>query len=210
MSEPTLKEKTAKGLYWISISSGLQQLLSVVAGIIFARILNQDDYGIIGMLSIFVGLVLTIQESGFFTGLINRKEIKHEDYNAVFWFSAATGLTLYLILFFCAPFIAGFFHEPVLTNLSRVLFLYMLAGSMSIAQNAFLVKQLKFKEIAIVNFCSLLISCLIGIALVWRGFTYWGLVIQMVAHGVSTSVLRWYYCSWKPCFTFNIQALKEM
>mgnify|MGYP002513345240 FL=1 len=99
MSE-SLKDKTAKGLLWGGISNGAQQLLNLLFGIFLARLLTPDDYGMVGMLTIFSLIAGTIQESGFITALINKKDIKHEDYNAVFWFSSMTSLSLYTILFF--------------------------------------------------------------------------------------------------------------
>ena len=106
MAEQTLKEKTAKGLFWGGLSNGVQQVLNLVFGLMLARILDASDYGMVGMLAIFSAIASTIQESGFTAALTNQKEIRHEDYNAVFWFSTLTGVLFYLILFFCAPLIA--------------------------------------------------------------------------------------------------------
>ncbi|MDR1683348.1 MAG: lipopolysaccharide biosynthesis protein [Candidatus Symbiothrix sp.] len=210
MSEPTLKEKTAKGLYWTSIGGGLQQVIGTAIGVVFARILSQDDYGIIGMLSIFIAIGVIIQDGGFSTGLINRKEIKHDDYNAVFWFSFISGLIIYIILFFCAPLIAAFFREPALIKLSRVLFLFMLIGSLSIAPNSYLTKQMKYKELTISSLIGLIISTTTGLVLVLHGYAYWSLVIQSIVNTLISTVLRWNYCPWKPNFHFNFQPLKEM
>ena len=107
MSE-SLKEKTAKGLFWGGISNGLQQLLNLFFGIFLARLLTQEDYGMVGVLSIFSLIAATLQESGFIAALANRKEIRHKDYNAVFWFNTLTGLFMSLLLFACAPLIARF------------------------------------------------------------------------------------------------------
>mgnify|MGYP000483498214 FL=1 len=112
MAEETLKDKTAKGLFWGGISNGIQQLLNVLFGLILARILDANDYGMVGMLAIFTAIASTIQESGFTSALTNQKEIRHEDYNAVFWFSVLTGISFYIILFFCAPLIANFYDKP--------------------------------------------------------------------------------------------------
>lgn len=206
----TLKDKAAKGLLWGGISSGLQQLFSLVFGVVFARILSQDDYGIIGLLAIFMGIASTIQEGGFTAGLINRKEVRHEDYNAVFWFSFLSGLIIYLILFFCAPLIASFFDEPALIPLSRVFFLWFLIGSMGIAHNALLQKELKAKERAKIDVLALVLSNVIGLLVILRGYGYWGLAVQTVIYSAAATSLKWYYSSFRPAFTFNSQPLKEM
>ena len=111
MAEENLKKKTAKGLLWGGLNNGVQQLLNLVFGIFLARLLSPADYGLVGMLSIFSLVASTLQESGFTAALANRKEVRREDYNAVFWFSALTGVTLYVVLFFSAPAIARFYHR---------------------------------------------------------------------------------------------------
>ena len=90
MTKQSLKDKTAKGLFWGGVSNGVQQLLNLFFGIFLARLLTQEDYGMVGVLSIFSLIATALQESGFTAALANRQEIKHEDYNAVFWFSSLT------------------------------------------------------------------------------------------------------------------------
>ena len=85
MAEQTLKEKTAKGLFWGGLSNGTQQVLNAIFGVFLARLLSPDDYGLIGMLGIFMGVASVLQDSGFSIALINRQEVRHEDYNSVFW-----------------------------------------------------------------------------------------------------------------------------
>ena len=127
MPEQSLKEKTAKGLLWGGLSNGAQQLLNLFFGIFLARILSRADYGMVGMLSIFSLVASSIQESGFTAALANKKAIRHEDYNAVFWFSSLAGLTLYLLLSLSAPLIARFYNTPELEALSRY-FLHLKPG----------------------------------------------------------------------------------
>jgi O-antigen/teichoic acid export membrane protein len=140
-SEPSLKEKTAKGLFWEGISNIVQQLIGAIFGIAIARILSPGDYGLVGMLAIFTAIANTIMDSGFTLALANKKKIRHEDYNAVFWFSVLTGIILYVILFFTAPLIARFYDRPELTGLSRLLFLTFLIGSTGFAHHAILYKK---------------------------------------------------------------------
>ena len=113
----SLKEKTARGLLWGSISNGLQQLLNLAIGIFLARKLSQDDYGLVGMIAIFSALGATLQEGGFIAALNKRKDATYNDFNAVFWTSLGIGVSFYLLLFFCAPLIASFYHQPQLTAL---------------------------------------------------------------------------------------------
>ena len=101
--EPSLKEKTAKGLFWGGISNFIQQMIGMVFGVAIARILSPDDYGLVAMLAIFAAVANTFMDSGFTTALVNRKTFEHEDYNAVFWFNVFIAVGIYVILFLAAP-----------------------------------------------------------------------------------------------------------
>lgn len=210
MAEQTLKEKTAKGLFWGGMSNGVQQVLNLVFGLILARILNASDYGMVGMLAIFSAIASTIQESGFTAALTNQKELRHKDYNAVFWFSTLTGVLFYLILFFCAPLIAKFYDKPELIGLSRVVFLGFLFGGFGIASNAYLFKMLMVKERAKIDIISLVCSGVIGVTLALNGFTYYGLAIQTIIYIGVGSLLKFIYAPWKPSFLMNFHPLKIM
>lgn len=210
MAEQTLKEKTAKGLFWGGLSNGAQQLLGMCFGIVLARILDADAYGLVGLLAIFSGIASTIQESGFTTALTNKKDISHKDYNAVFWFSFFCSLLLYIILFFSAPLIAKFYHKPELINLSRFLFLGFLFGGMGIAQNAYLFKNMMVKQKAKIDILALAISGIAGISLALLGFGYWGLAIQSVLYTIFGTILRWYYSGWYPSSDIDFKPIREM
>ena len=210
MAEQSLKEKTAKGLFWGGVSNGVQQLLNLLFGLVLARILNAEDYGMVGMLAIFSAIAGTIQESGFTAALANQKEIRHEDYNAVFWFSVLTGVAFYILLFFCAPLIATFYGKEELIGLSRVLFLGFVLGGIGIAPNAYLFKTLMVKERAKIDIFSLMCSGIVGVTLALNGFAYYGLAIQTTTYIGVGSLLKLFYSPWKPSFTFSWHPLKSM
>ena len=111
MEKETLKEKTAKGLFWGALNNGTMQLLNIVIGILLARLLTATDYGLMGMLAVFTAIAGALQESGFTAALANMERPTDNDYNSVFWFSAITGWVSYSVLFFSAPLIANFFHH---------------------------------------------------------------------------------------------------
>lgn len=210
MEEPTLKEKTAKGLFWGSIGFSGQQVLYLGFMIFLGRLLDESDFGMIGMLAIFTAIGSALLDSGFTAGLINRKIFRNEDYNAVFWFSLGMGAVLYTILFFCAPIIAAFFKEPALTNLSRFLFLSILFGSMGTAHNAVLMKKLMVKERAKADILSILISGIVSVTMAFKGMAYWGLATQIVLASFISNIIRWYYSPWNPSFSFEAKPLREM
>lgn len=210
MKPETLKEKTAKGLLWGGFSNGMQQVLNLAFGICLARILTPTDYGMVGMLTIFSLIAGLLQESGFTAALANKKTIRHEDYNAVFWFSFLTGILMYVILFFAAPFIADFYHQPALTSLSRFVFLGFLISSTGTAHNACLFRNMKVKETAIISMCSLVVSGVSGVAMAFCGMAYWGLAVQGLVFVSCNTAGKWLFSGWKPTLTINLRPLKGM
>ena len=210
MTEQSLKDKTAKGLFWGGVSNGVQQLLNLLFGIFLARLLTPADYGMVGMLTVFSALASILQEGGFISALTNRKKTEHKDYNAVFWFSLLMGTSLYTLLYICAPLIADFYQQPQLTSLARLSFLSFLISSTNVAPRAFLFKQLRTKENAIISFCSLTISGIIGIVLAYKGFAYWGIAIQTITFTTGTTILSYYFSGWKPSLHIDFTPIKEM
>jgi len=210
MAEQSLKDKTAKGLLWGGLSNGVQQLLNLFFGIFLARLLTPADYGMVGMLSIFSLIAGSIQESGFTAALINKKDIKHEDYNAVFWFSTLASLCIYTLLFFCAPLIAKFFHQPELTALARYSFISFVIASTGIVHNAYMYKHLMVKQRAIATITALIISGIIGVTLAYNNFSYWGIATQNITYLFIITICSWYFSPWRPTFNLNLTPLKGM
>lgn len=208
--EETLKEKTAKGLFWGGISNGAQQLLSLLFGICLARILSRSDYGMVGMLGIFSLIANSLQESGLTAALANKKNIQHKDYNAVFWFSILMGLSLYLFLFFCSPYIAQFYGIPELSPLARYSFIGIVVSSLGTAQSAYLFRNLMVKERAISLMVSLIISGIVGVLLALNGMAYWGIATQGLVYGTSVTCCFWYFSPWRPNLHVNFKPLKGM
>lgn len=210
MQKETLKEKTAKGLFWGAINSGSTQLLNIIIGIFLARLLTPGDYGIVGMISIFTAIAGALQDSGFSNALVNIKDIRDEDYNAVFWFNIIVSFLMYVILFFCAPLIATFFHQPCLTSLSRFVFLAFFISSFGIAQGAYLMRNMMNKEKAIIALVAMVGSGIIGIILAFNGFRYWSLAWQQVLFITFTNLGRFYYSKWRPSLKINLMPVRDM
>lgn len=209
-NQDSLKSKATKSFLVGGFSNGLQQIIGAIFGIFLARILTPADYGLIGMINIFAVIASAFQESGFVNGLANKDKVEQKDYNAVFWCSVFISSTLYLILFFCAPYIALYFKTPELKTLSRVAFLSFWVGSFGIAHNAFLFRNLLVRERAIANITALILSNTIGIILACNGFAYWGLAFQTIAYAMICSGLYWYFSAFRPTLTFNLAPIKEI
>ena len=196
----TLKEKTAKGLFWGGMNNGVQQLLGLAFGIILGRLLDPSDYGMTAMLAVFSVIANELQSSGFKTGLINLKEPKHEDYNAVFWFNIVAGVVLYVALWFAAPLIADYYHEPKLIPLSRYVFLGFVFSSFGMAQSAYLTKQMQIKQIAKCGMTATLSSSLVSVAMAAMGFGYWALATQYLMYIAVNTLLLWWFSEWRPSY----------
>ncbi len=206
----TLKEKTAQGLVWSAVNSGMTQLLNLVIGIFLARMLLPGDYGIVGVLTIFTAIAGCLQASGFTQGLINLKQPTANDYNSVFWFNTTVSLVLYAILFCCAPLIAWYFHQPVLVGVSRFVFLSFVISSFGIAQNAYMVKNMMQREIAISSVLALVVSGSVGLLLAFLDKAYWSLAWQQVVYITVLNAGRYYYADWRPSLHIDMGPVKRM
>jgi O-antigen/teichoic acid export membrane protein len=210
MSEQSLKERTAKGLFWGGLNNGFQQLLGLIFGIILGRLLSPSEYGMVGMISIFTLIGTALQNSGFRNAIANLKHPTHNDYNAVFWFNIIVGCSIYVILYFCAPLIAQFFHNKELIPLCRYAFLSIIFSSLGTAQSAYLFRNLQVKEQAKAGMTAVIISNIVGVTMAWKGFSYWALATQTLVYILLNSLLLWYYSSWRPTFHVDFTPLKEM
>jgi len=204
-----LKEKTANGLFWGLLNSGSTQFLNLVIGIFLARLLTPADYGILGMITIFSGIASTLNNSGLSTALVNKVDATTEDNNSVFAFNIIVSAILYIILFFCAPLIADFFHEPALINLSRFMFL-SLFFSAGLVPGTIMTKKLMVREKTIMGFVALVLSGIVGITLAFNGFAYWSLAWQSILYVFIIMVGCFYYTRWYPTFHFSFKPIKEM
>ncbi|MBQ3655304.1 MAG: lipopolysaccharide biosynthesis protein [Bacteroidales bacterium] len=210
MPPENIKTKTAEGLFWGGLSNVLQQLLNLGFGIFLARKLSVSDYGIIGMLTIFAALSNALQEGGFRSALTNRKNISPNDYNSVFWTSFLIGTTLYITLFFSLPWIADFFNTPELVPLGRFMFLGFLFCSLGTANNAYLFKNLKVKEMSKCTLTATVISGVTAVVLAFSDFTYWAIAAMNVVYIVVSTLMYKIYSPLKISFKIDFRPVKEM
>ena len=209
-TQETLKAKTAKGLLWGGMSTGMQQVLNLVFGIILARKLGQADYGMIGMLAIFSAIAASMQEGGFISALNRKKEVTQRDYNAVFWMSILTSVCFYVLFFVTAPLIARFYNEPALTGLARYSFLSFLFVSFSIAPRAYIFRNMMVRQSSIISIVAVLLSGIVGIVMAYRGYAYWGLATQQIVFTLTVSVLNYWFSGWRPSLRIDLHPIREL
>lgn len=205
-----LKEKTAKGIAWGAVNNGATQVLNLVFGIFLGRLLSTEDYGILALITIFTLLAGCIQAAGFSQALANLKPPTQRDYNAVAWFNIIAGFTLYGILFLCAPLIARFFDQPVLTDVSRLAFLTIPISAVGIVPNAKLWIELRNREQAIASITALMTSGCCGVWLAWNDYGYWSLAWQQVTYISVANILKYYFTGWMPTLPVDFSPIRRM
>ena len=205
-----LKHAVAKGFLWGGMSNVVCQVLNIFFTIFLARILTPEDYGPIGMLAIFSAIAMSLQDSGFVAAIANRKEVKHDDYNSVFWFSILISILMYSVLYACAPLLASFFNQPVLIPLSRYSFLGFVVSGFGIAPSAYLFRELKVKEKSIALMLSIAISGTVGVVMALKGFSYWGIATQSLVYVLVRTVVCWYYTPWHPTIKVDFSPLRYL
>ena len=194
----TLKEKTAQGLLWGGLNSGIQQLVGLAFGIVLGRLLSPSDYGMMAMISIFSLVATALQDSGFRTALTNIEHPKHEDYNSVFWFNIIMASSLYVILFLAAPLIGEYYHTPHVVPLCRYAFLSIVIASLGTAQSAYLFKHLRAKQQAEAGALAVILSSLTGVGMAFAGMAYWSLATQGLVYVGINTLLQWHFSPWRP------------
>lgn len=209
MAEP-LKKNAGIALVWSFIDKGGQQIIQLVVGCILARLLVPDQFGLVAVLSIFTAIANLLQDSGFSSALVRKRNVLDGEYTSVFYFNIAIGLSLYAILFFCAPLIANYYDKPILTNLSRFIFLSFVFNSFGIIQNINLIRKMDFKTNTRITLIAGCISGIIAIIMALYGFGVWSLAAQLVIQNFLRNLFLWIFIKWKPSGRFSFSYIKEM
>lgn len=194
----TLKQKTARGLFWGGMNTMVQQVIGLLFGIILGRLLAPSDYGMMAIISVFSLVAVALQDSGFKVALANEKAPTHADYNAVFWFNILMGIALYAALFLSAPLIGRWYNTPQVVPLCRYAFLSIVVASMGTAQSTWLFKNLRAKQIAKASMAAITLSGCAGAAMALAGMAYWSLATQNVVYVALNTALLWHYSPWRP------------
>lgn len=201
--EKTLKEKTVNALVWNTLDKTFSQITYAVVGIILANTLFPEDFGLIGIITVFSTFTNIFIDSGFTAILIQRKKITDKDRNTIFLFNLAIAISLYLLLFFLAPLIATWFGDKRLTSLSRTMFLTVIIQAFGLVQSSILIREMRMKAFAISNLIPLLLSGTIAVILAVSGFGPWALVVQAITLATARSLLLWIQNRWRPRIEFS-------
>lgn len=210
MQQESLKNKTIKGVGWSAADALLGQGVTFIVGLVLARLLSPDEYGLIGICLIFTTVLNGIVDSGFSNALIRKKKVTDEDYNTMFTTNMAISIVLYVLLFISAPLVSDFFHRIELTALVRVTGLILFLNALSITQVTILTKNIDFKTKTKASLVSAIISGVIGIAMAFMGYGVWSLVAQQLSKQLLYTLCLWVLSKWWPKFTFYKDSFKYM
>lgn len=210
MSSKSLRSIATKGILWSALDKFSVQGGQFVIGIILARLLMPEDFGLIGMLSIFIVISQTFIDSGMGSGLIQKKDRNDVDFSTVFVFNMGVSLFFYGILFLTAPLISRFYDVHQLVILTRVLALNIIINSLSIVQRSKLIIEFDFKTIAKVNVVSVLTGGILAVYCAFSGFGVWALVIQNLTRAFVSVVMFWLLSHWKPTYTFSKNSFNSL
>jgi teichuronic acid exporter len=206
----SLRAQTLRALLWSFVGTVGMRGVQFIIGIVLARLLLPEQYGLIGMLAIFMAVAQAFLDSGFGAALIQKRNATQTDICSIFYFNIVVGLVAAALLCLAAPWIAEFYNQPVLTSLTRVLSLIIVINSFGLIQNTVLVKEIDFKTQTTVSLIASLLSGIIGISLAAFGCGVWSLAIQQILSTFFKTVLLWFSNTWRPTLLFSLNSLRGM
>jgi O-antigen/teichoic acid export membrane protein len=209
-SAENLKSKTYRGAFWSLIDAIGMRFVQFAIGIVLARLLLPEQFGLIAMVTIFMAIAQTLLDSGFGAALIQKKEVTDADTSSVFYFNIIISLFLAGILCLAAPWIASFYSQPDLLLITQVMSLLIVINSFAVVQTAMLTRNVDFKTQTKVSLLAGLSSGGIGITMAFSGFGVWSLVTQQISAAGFRAILLWLLNPWRPNFIFSFHALSQM
>ena len=210
MENDSLKKKTIKGVGWSAADNVSRYGVQFAVGIVLARLLSPDDYGLLGLVTVFTTICTAFINGGFNSALIRTKDATEEDYNTSFIVNLLLSLFFYAVLFVCAPLIADFFGRTELTDLVRVSMTGIIIGALSMVQQTRLTKRIDFKTQTKITLISSIASGFLGIGLAFLGFGVWALVAQQLCSQIVITTLLYFYNRWMPRLSFSHESFHRL
>ncbi|MDA9125972.1 lipopolysaccharide biosynthesis protein [Flavobacteriaceae bacterium] len=202
------KKYASKGIFWAFTEQLGVKGLGLVVQILIARLLVPDDFGLIAMIAVFIGVGDLLVDSGLGQSLIRTREPQQADFSTVFYLNITSAFVIYLMFYVTAPHLADFYNRTELINILRVFSFAIIFGSFSVVQKAILTINMNFRKQMLIQIPSLLISSLIGLALAYKGQGVWAIVFMKVLYPFFASILYWVYSDWRPILIFDVDKLK--
>jgi O-antigen/teichoic acid export membrane protein len=206
----TVTSGVRRGLRWKMYSQGYSQIARIAVAVLLARALSPHDYGEIGMAAVFVTLVLIFSDLAFGTALIQRPEITEKDRSTIFWLTTAVGALLTAAGYVAAPSIAGFYGEPGVTDIFRVLSLTFVITALGATHSALLTRAMDWRGLELRQIGAVTAGAVTAVVGVVAGWGLWAVVTQQVAIALASTLLLWACTGWRPRFCFSLTSLRQM
>ena len=210
MEDSALKKSILSGFLWKAVENGGDQIITFVISLILARILGPSRYGTMSVMLIFIAIANVIIQTGFQTALIQKKDVDETDFHSVLWLSLGVSAVLYAAIFGLAPVVAGYFKDPEITPMLRVLSLMLFSGAVTSVLLAHISRQMDFRTQCIATVIADVIAGAAGIAAAVLGAGTWALVIQQLSKSVLLAVILWRLLSWKAERVFSLEKVKSL
>lgn len=203
MAEQSLRDRTIKGVGWSFAGNAISYGITFIIGIVLARLLTPDEYGLIGIVTVFITVFNALVDSGFSSALIRKTDAAEEDYNTAFFTNLAFSIVLYFVLFLCAPVISSFFDRLELVAMIRVMGAGLIINAFSSIQYTVLSKRLEFEKKSKAAIAAAFISGIVGIWMAVAGYGVWALVAQQLSKELVYSILLWGIVKWIPSWHWS-------
>lgn len=199
----SLKKQATEGLVWTYAQQFGSQIVGFFVSLILARLLLPAEFGLIGMIAVFVSIGNTLLKGGLSQSLIRTKVLDQEDYATVFYFNLLASVLIYVLIFFLSPFIAAFYDQEILTNLLRVYSITFIISAFATVQLARLTKKMDFKTQTLIAIPATIVGGIVGIVMAYTGFGVWSLVWSYMVTSIVSTIQLWIYSKWSPGLIFN-------
>lgn len=210
MENSTFKAKMVANLIWRFAERCGAQGVAFIVSIVLARLLEPEDYGIISLVTIFISIIQIFVDSGLGNALIQKRVVDDLDYSTVFYCNIILCVVLYLVLFLCAPFIAGFYANTELTLIIRVLGLTIIISGIKGIQQAYVSREMMFRHFFFATLGGTLGAAAVGIFLAYNGFGVWALIGQQIFNTTVDTIILWSTVKWRPKRRFSFERLRGL
>ncbi len=210
MTETEMKQKVAKGVFWKLLENGGAQGIQFVIAILLARMLTPAEYGVVGIIMIFITIANVFVQSGFGTALVQKKQADEMDFSSVCYFEIVLAAGMYGILYLAAPVIASYYEIEELRAIVRVLAVVLFPGAVISVQTAYVSRKMEFRGLFLSTLAASVISGAVSIWMAYKGYGVWAMVGQQVMYYGALMMALFLTVSWKPARMYSMERVREM
>ncbi len=193
-----LKEKTIRGGFARLCAQGANLSLRVGSLMVLARLLGPKDFGLVGMVTAFTGVLELFRDFGLSSAAVQRTSVTDEQISTLFWINVFVGALLGVLAAVCAPAIAAFYHEPRLVGVTTVLAAGFLFNAAGVQHSVLLQRQMRFTALAVISVISLLLGTVVAVGGALAGYGYWALVAMTITVPLINTIGLWIATAWIP------------